>query len=456
MEDNKFHLIGIGGIGMSALARLLIAKTHKVSGSDQATLGEVEKLKQEGAEVFQGHQSENIQQKETTVVYSTAIKKDNPEIVRAKSLNCTLWHRSDLLSYLMNSYDALAVAGTHGKTTTSALLTHVLISSELSPTYVIGGILTNQQTNSENGEGKYFVLEADESDGSLLKYHPFGSILTNLEEDHLDYYYRDLAHIEECFKQYISQIKDPEYFFWCKDCPNLRKINPKGFSYGFHSESDLRILDYKQQGLSLIFSIEFQGTQYREIELSMMGEQNVLNAAAIFGLSLQLKIDEEKIRKAFKTFLGIKRRGERLGSIQNIEFIDDYAHHPTEVKYLMKGLRTAFPKRRIIAIFQPHRYSRIKYFQDGFADSFHKSSEVWLTDTFAAGETPLEGFSEKNYAKEIEAKSGAPTRYIPKEDLLNTIVENAQPHDVIVTIGAGDITQFGRQALEQLKKKVLN
>lgn len=453
MNPNKFHLIGVGGIGMSALARLLISHEHEVSGSDCSTLGEVERLRKEGVTIFQGHHAEHIQERERTVVYSTAIQNDNPEIVQANSLKCNLWHRADLLSYLAQPYKAFAVAGTHGKTTTSALLTHVLISSQMSPTYVLGGILNEQQTNSAKGTGPYFVLEADESDGSLIKYHPYGSIVTNIEADHLDYYYKDLNHIQSCFASYITQIKHPQYFFWCKDCPNLQKLNPAGFSYGFHPESDLRILSYRQQGWSLVFSLDFQGVRYDEIELSMIGEQNVLNATAVFGIALQLNLSQEDIRQAFKTFKGVKRRSERLGSIQNIEFIDDYAHHPTEVQYVLKSLRAAFPQRKIIAVFQPHRYSRIKYFEEDFAHSFKKCSEVWLTDLYAAGEPKIDSFHEVSFAKKIQKNSEVQATYIPKEDLLRALLERVKPHDIVVTLGAGDITYFGRQALEEIKKK---
>lgn len=453
MAENKFHLIGIGGIGMSALARLLLAQNHSVSGSDLSQNGETEKLKKEGAQVFSEHTSQNIQEKETTIVYSTAISDDNPEMVKAKSLQCPLWHRSDLLSYLMQSYQPLAVAGTHGKTSTSALLTHTLISCSESPTYVVGGILMNQKTNSQKGTGKYFVLEADESDGSLLKYHPYGSILTNMEEDHLDYYYRDLSHIRECFTQYIGQVKDPNVFFWCKDCPNLRELNPKGFSYGFHKESDLKIVSFRQDKWSTFFSIEFKGKRYEDIELSMIGQQNVLNAAAVFGLCLQLNIEGDGIREAFQSFKGIRRRGERIGTCQNIEFVDDYAHHPTEVEYLLKSIRKSFPQRRVLALFQPHRYSRMKYFQEDFSKAFKKSSEVWLTEVYAAGEPPLEDFDPKEYASRIEKESLVPASFVPKEQLVETLLKKLKPHDVVVTIGAGDITRYGREAFKALQEK---
>ncbi|MCH9634191.1 MAG: UDP-N-acetylmuramate--L-alanine ligase [Chlamydiae bacterium] len=453
MKEPKFHLIGVGGIGMSALARLLIAQNQTVSGSDLSQTVNVRQLEQEGIVLYKNHLKSNIRTQETTVVYSTAISATNPEFEQAKVLQCPLWHRSELLNYLMQPYKSLSITGTHGKTSTSALLTHVLSHAGESPTYVIGGISIDQQSNSQKGEGDYFVLEADESDGSFLRYHPYGSIVTNLEEDHLDYYYKDLAHIKECFSQYISQVKNEQAFFWCMDCPNLRGLSPKGFSYGFHPESDLKILSFRQDGWKSYFSLDFQGKKYVDIELSMGGKQNTANAVAVFGLCTQLGLNELAIRAALKSFKGVKRRGERIGCCQNIQFIDDYAHHPTEVQYALKSLRKSFPQRNVVAIFQPHRYSRMKYFKEAFAKSFSKCSQVILTDVYSAGEEPLKDFEIDSYAKEIQENSWVPTEYIPRNQLSDALLKKLKPHDVVVTLGAGDITYVGSEVLNKLKQQ---
>ena len=303
-KENKkaFHLIGIGGIGMSALARFLMAKNHPVFGSDLSQSGESLLLEKEGAKVFKNHLAENIQDKNATVVFSTAIAEDNPEIQEAKRTGCALWHRSDLLAYLMQSYQSIAVAGTHGKTSTSALFSHLLTTANLAPSFVIGGLLKPQNINSIVGEGRHFVLEADESDGSFLKYEPNCAIITNLEADHLNYY-KDLKAIEEIFEKFMDKVQDKEKLFWCSDCVNLTKINPEGVSYGFNAKAQLRIVNYKQKGWLSEFDIHFENKHYKNIKLPLIGKHNALNAAAVFGLAILLGVDEESIRKELKDAL---------------------------------------------------------------------------------------------------------------------------------------------------------
>ncbi len=450
MEKNNFHLIGIGGIGMSALARLLLAQKYPVSGSDPSDGEVIQKLASDGAQIYSSHEAQNIEGPKTTVVYSTAISKDNPEIQQAQKLGCNLWHRSDLLAHLMKSYQSIAVAGTHGKTSTSALLSHTLIVANLSPSFVIGGLLSPQNINGQVGEGRYFVAEADESDQSFLKYFPEYAIVTNVEADHLDNY-KDFGEISSCFERFIAQVQ--KSLIWCCDCENLRKINPKGISYGYHKNADIKIIQARQEGFKCIFDLEFDGAIYPQIELSMIGEHNILNAAAVFGLCIKLGVDQKAIREAFNSFLGVKRRAEKIGESQKVQIYDDYAHHPTEVGCMLSSFRKAFPKRRIIALFQPHRYTRLVAFQKEFTTSFSEATEVWVTDVFSAGEKAIDAFSMHEYAKEIGIKSQLPTVYVPKEDLLTYFKENIRPFDVLITAGAGDITHFGKKAFKELKEK---
>ncbi len=448
MEKDDFHLIGIGGIGMSALARLLLAQKYLVTGSDSFTSEVVKKLTHEGAHVYASHKAENVKSSNTTVVFSTAINKDNPEMKQAKQLGCDIWHRSDLLAHLMQSYQSIAVTGTHGKTSTSALLSHTLIIAKQSPSFVIGGLINPQNTNGQVGSGNYFVAEADESDLSFLKYFPNYAIVTNVETDHLDHY-KDFNEIESCFKQFISQVQNS--LLWCYDCKNLRKINPVGLSYGYHKDADIVISNAGQKGFKCLFDLSIAGVLYPEIELSMIGEHNMLNAAAVFGLCIKLGIDEQSIRKAFNSFLGVKRRAEKIGEHQEIQIYDDYAHHPTEVSCMLASFRKAFPKRRIIALLQPHRYSRLIPFQKEFASSLTEATEVWLTDVFRAGEPINESFSMAGFSHEIEKNSLVAASYVPKDELLNHFKKHIRPFDVLITIGAGDITHFGRAALNEIK-----
>ena len=447
MEKNDFHLIGIGGIGMSALAHLLLAQKCSVTGSDSSKGEAVEKLTDQGARIYASHKEENLKKSSTTVVFSTAINKDNPEMKKAKLLGCDLWHRSDLLAHLMQSYQSLAVTGTHGKTSTSALLSHTLIIAEESPSFVIGGLINPQNTNGQVGSGRYFVAEADESDLSFLKYFPNHAIVTNLEIDHLDHY-KDYNEIESCFKQFISQVQ--QNLLWCYDCENLRKISPKGLSYGYHKEADIVISNATQMGFKCIFDLKVAGKLYPKIELSMIGKHNISNAAAVFGLCIKLGIDEQAVRKAFSSFLGVKRRAEKIGEHQEIQIYDDYAHHPTEVNCMLSSFRESFPKRRIIALFQPHRYSRLMPLKKAFSNSFAHATEVWVTDVFSAGEPINEDFSMHCFVEEIEKSSLASSCYIPKDQLLDHFKKHIRPFDVLITIGAGDVTNFGKMALAEL------
>ncbi len=450
MKKNNFHLIGIGGIGMSALAHLLLAQKYTVSGSDPSQSDILVGLSAKGASIFEGHHAQNIEAKETTVVYSTAIAETNPEIVQARSLGCNLWHRSDLLAHLMHPYQSIAITGTHGKTTTSALVSHVLMVANQSPSFMIGGLLRPQNINGLAGDGKYFVAEADESDKSFLKYFPHYSIITNVEADHLDHY-RDLEEIKDSFKQFITQVKTS--LVWCYDCKTLQEISPKGISYGFHEKADIRITRAEQKGFKCSFDLCILGKDYLNIELPMIGKHNVLNGAAVFGLALKIGIDEAFIRQGLASFSGVKRRAEKIGEHHNIQIFDDYAHHPTELRCMLKSFKEAFPKRRVIALFQPHRYSRLLPFQEEFAHSFEDADEVWLTDVYAAGETFSGEFSIKNLACQVEKASKTKTHYVAKKELLNFFSKEIRPFDVLITVGAGDITSFGKEALKELQAK---
>lgn len=450
MKKNNFHLIGIGGIGMSALAHLLVAQKYPVSGSDPSQTDILANLSAKGVRLFKTHCATNIESKETTVVYSTAITGANPEIMQAKLLGCPLWHRSDLLAYLMQAYQSIAISGTHGKTTTSALLSHILLVSNQSPSFMIGGLLIPQNVNGQAGDGKYFVAEADESDQSFLKYSPQYAIITNIEADHLNHY-KDLGEIKSSFKQFIGQIQTG--LIWCYDCPALREISPLGFSYGFDKRADIHITNAMQKGFQCYFDISFQGNNYLNIELPMIGEHNVLNAAAVFGLCLTLGIDENLIRKGMASFAGVKRRAEKIGEHQNIQIFDDYAHHPTEVSCLLKSFRKAFPKRKIIALFQPHRYSRLLPFKEEFARSFANADEVWLTDVYCAGESFSGELSLEAYADQIAKYSKTKSYYVSEKERLDFFTKKIRPFDVLITVGAGDITSFGKEALKALQVK---
>jgi UDP-N-acetylmuramate--alanine ligase len=344
-----YHFIGVGGIGMSALARILLQRGCQVSGSDLKKSRLLEQLAREGAVIQIGHNESAIRPGDT-VVFNSDIPPDNAEMKRARELNLVIMHRSDLLHDLMKEQKSLLVTGTHGKTTTTALLTAVLIEWESDPSFVIGGILRSLNTNARSGMGRYFVAEADESDGSFLKTPAYGAIVTNLEKEHLSYWKteKNLAYGFSCF---LSQVQNQSHLVWCGDDPSLQSLRPAGISYGFSKSVQCQILKYTPVRNGIRFDLCWQGITYRDIELALYGQHNALNGTAVFALAHSLGVPEEIIRRAFHRFAGTARRLEWIGSVQHIDVFDDYGHHPTEIARTIKALRDRVRERRIIVVF---------------------------------------------------------------------------------------------------------
>lgn len=430
---------------MSALARILLEKGSRVCGSDATRSEMTVSLAEKGAEVYYSSKLEELDHP-FTVVYSTAISQMHPEMQAAKRNNLQVIHRSQLLFELMQDKKALLVAGTHGKTTTTSLLAHVMTSSLRAPSFAIGGTPSSLQTNGKHGEGHFFVAEADESDGSFLKSSPFGAIVTNLENDHLDYWKTEKALIE-AFAQFASQIKYDDHFFWCKDDPHLNALKLRGNSYGFSQEADLCITQWYQDGFSLLFDFVFQEKEYFAIELPLIGKHNVLNGVAVFGLCLSLGLKEEEIRSAFKTFQGVKRRMEKKGEKRGVVFYDDYAHHPTEIIATLEGLRNSIQEKRLVVAFQPHRYSRMKECWKQFLKAFQKDDIVVMTEIYSAGETPIEGITALNFFEELNIPSQK--FFVERAKMAEFFSSFLRPHDVFISLGAGDITKLSLEILEK-------
>lgn len=446
----KCHFIGIGGIGMSGLARLMLSRNFVVTGSDLSTSYLTEGLAQAGAKVLIGHSAQHVEP-DTTVIYSSDIKIDNPEYQAALRLQCPLLHRSDLLIELMSGYKTLAVTGTHGKTTTSALLAAVLTSSGLDPTFAVGGLIASMQCNSRHGQGEYFVAEADESDGTFLKYHPFGAIITNIDLDHMNHFGTELA-LVEAFQNFAGKVTSSKHLFWCGDDTRLRGLGLPGTSYGLNKDCQLRAHNFSQKGWGLTFDVEFQGKIYSQVEVALVGRHNCLNALAVFGLALTLDIPENVIRHALLTFKGVKRRCEKIGEFQGILLLDDYAHHPTELATTLRGIRSAIGERRLVAVFQPHRYSRTKDCLGSYAGIFDAADSVFMTDIYAAGEALLPNISTMHVLDEVSQKARIPCCYVPRHELDAKLTEYLRPHDVLVILGAGDITKLGPSLLKSWQK----
>lgn len=447
--QKHYHFIGIGGIGMSALARILLKKGEKVSGSDLQESSSVKQLRLEGADIVIGHDPKKLK-KIDSIIYSSDIPKDNPEYVFAKKQGIPLLHRSELLAQLMEGFAPVLVAGTHGKTTTSALLAHVLLEAGLDPSYAIGGYLNKHNANGHYGKGVYFAVEADESDGSFLNYPSFSAILTNIEHDHMNYW-KDEKSLLDAFREFSSRVGSKKHFFWCFDDPLVRSLKLDGYSYGFNPGSDLVIDNFQQIKWKMHFDLSFEGQHFRNIELPLIGGHNVLNAAAVFGLGLKLDVSEGDLRKGLKSFHGVGRRLEKKGTAKDVEIYDDYAHHPTEVFATLRALKSATPGKRLVVAYQPHRYSRTKYCLDDYADAFEYADQVVLTDIYSCREDPIPELSPEKVLKQIRTSGYRPIDFVEREKLVDYLSTYLKPGDVLVTMGAGDVTAVGPALLKKLK-----
>lgn len=447
----KCHFIGIGGIGMSGLARMMLESQAKVSGSDVASSSLIEELQKKGADVHIGHDPKYVTQ-DSTIVYSSMISQDNPEFRAAIEMKCPMLHRSDLLKALIGDNKLLGVTGTHGKTTTTALLAHVLIESGKAPSFAVGGIMPQLGVNAGRGAGEYFVAELDESDGSFTKFSSYGAIITSIGRDHMDYY-GTTEKLTASFKQFAQQVQSSNHLFWCADNMYLRGLMPQGISFGFCESSALRASNFAQNGWNLSYDISYQGHTYPNVCLPLVGVHNALNSLAVFGLALSIGVDEQEIRRAFLSFRGVNRRCEKRGDAKNILIIDDYAHHPTEICSTLNAVREAIGERRLVVAFQPHRYTRIRDCLGEFGGVFDEADEVLVTDIYPAGEEPIPGVCSQNIVEENEQMSVVPFRMVSKGDLLPLLLQELHPGDVLITLGAGDITGISKELAEAIKKQ---
>jgi len=437
---------------MSGIACLLLKRGFKVSGSDLKANRVTEELSRLGAKIFIGHDARNITGQEA-VVYSSAIREDNPEMRRARILGIPLIKRAEALADLMQQ-NAVTVAGSHGKTTTTSLISYMLIEAGLCPTVAIGGILKNIDTNACLGSGELFVAEADESDGSFLHYQPKYSIITNIDHEHLDYY-RNFDNQLSAFRDFVKRTQKGGCVFACSDDPNLVKLmkasSTRHLFFGLNNPADIYAKNMLFSGLASDFDCFFKDKFVSHFHLALGGRHNISNALAVIGLGLELDIELKHIRRSLGAYKGAGRRLEIRFQSDKYLLIDDYAHHPTEIKATLAAIANLKAKRRIV-IFQPHRYSRTQLLLDEFAGSFNQADYLIITDIYAASELPIEGVNAQALLKKIKGSSlNQEVLYLPKEKIAGHIKEKIRPGDLVITLGAGDIVKVSDALAEELK-----
>jgi len=452
---SHYHLIGIGGIGMSGIARLLLHKGQKVSGSDLRENNITQELKELGAQIFSGHRAENIGGADV-IVYSSAIREDNAEILQARSKGLPLIKRAQALARLMEDETAITVAGSHGKTTTSSLSACLLLKAGLCPTIAVGGVIGNISANASLGAGKFFVAEADESDGSFLFYRPEYSIITNIDFEHLDYY-KDFKNEVAAFKEFINNTRPGGCVFACGDDQNLRTLlrdyGKRHVLFGLKPGGHIYPEKIEMNGLSSAFDCVYKGKFIERFVLALGGKHNISNALAVIALGLELGISTRFIKDALSGYKGAKRRLEVKFNDNGLLLVDDYAHHPTEIQAALSALMN-FKSRRIIAVFQPHRYTRTGLLYEEFAKSFDSADQVILTDIYSAGEPPVEGVNAGIILDKMKARfPGKQICLLPKEKIVPHVLEIAKPGDLLVTLGAGDIVKICDELAQKLKRQ---
>jgi UDP-N-acetylmuramate--alanine ligase len=454
------HFIGIGGIGMSGIAEVLHNLGHRVQGSDQADSANVQRLRDKGIEVFVGHKAENLGDAEVVVV-STAIRKSNPELVAAREKLLPVVRRAEMLAELMRFRNAIAIGGTHGKTTTTSLVATLLEAGGLDPTVINGGIINAYGTNARMGEGEWMVVEADESDGTFLKLPADVAVITNIDPEHLDHY-GNFDAVRAAFRQFVENVPFYGFGVLCLDHPEVQALvgrieDRKIVTYGENPQADVRFMNVRIDGPRSIFDVEIrrrrtgQVIKLDNLVMPMPGRHNISNATAAIAVANRLGMSSEDIARGLASFGGVKRRFTLTGEWNGVQIFDDYGHHPVEIKAVLKAAREAC-KGRVIAVHQPHRYSRLASLFEEFASCFNDADSIFLAPVYAAGEDPIEGVDSEALVSRIKSGGHRDARFLPSPDLLPEMVaEIAKPGDFVVLLGAGSITYWAAALPKQLE-----
>ncbi|MFH0785189.1 MAG: UDP-N-acetylmuramate--L-alanine ligase [Pseudomonadota bacterium] len=456
-KTKHIHFVGIGGIGMSGIAELLLNLGYTVSGSDLHSTGITRNLARLGGSIYQGHDGAWIEGA-SVVVTSSAISDDNPEVVKAKEANIPVIMRAEMLAELMRLKKyGIAIAGSHGKTSTTSMVSWMLSYAGLDPTIVIGGKVDALGGNAKLGEGEFLVAEADESDGSFLKLSPVLEVVTNIDLEHLDYY-RDLDHIKDTFLQFIDKIPFYGAAIICLDDPGVADILPvikkRVITYGLTPQSDLFGENIVWKDGRIHFMVKTAGGELGTLHIAPPGIHNVYNALAAVCVGLELELPFVKIQGALQSFAGVQRRMQKKGEVDGIIVVDDYGHHPTEIRATLAAIKQAWPEKRLVVLFQPHRYSRTKALFKEFQTCFHKADYLAMTDIYAASEQPLEGVTSESLLTATVLHGQRNTRYIANVDRMAVeLLPMLKKGDLVLTLGAGNIVRVGEEILDLLQQQ---
>jgi UDP-N-acetylmuramate--alanine ligase len=448
----RIHFVGIGGAGMGGIAEVLLNEGYQISGSDIGENQVVKRLLGLGATIAIGHASKNVEDA-SVIVVSTAIDHNNPEIVAAKEQRIPIVRRAEMLAELMRFRHGIAIAGTHGKTTTTSLIASIFAQGQLDPTFVIGGLLNSAGTNARLGSSRYLVAEADESDASFLHLQPMVSVITNIDADHMETYQGDFEKLKDTYIEFLHNLPFYGLAVVCIDNPVVRELLPRisrqVITYGFSEDADIRAANYQQDGSVSYFTVEIDGQPPLDMSVNLPGQHNVLNALAGVAVAKDEGIDDESICKALTDFAGIGRRFEQLADLKtpagNMVLVDDYGHHPSEVKATILAMRTGWPDKRLVMVFQPHRYSRTRDLYEDFVEVLSEVDCLFLLDVYAAGETPVATADSKSLARSIRQRGQIEPVYVSDVSMLpELLAAQLQDNDMVITQGAGSIGTVAR------------
>ena len=452
----RIHFVGIGGAGMSGIAEVLVNEGYRISGSDIAPNAVTARLTEKGAEIFFGHAASNIEGA-SVVVVSTAIAADNPELVAARELRIPVVRRAEMLAELMRYRHGIAIAGTHGKTTTTALTTQIYSEAGLDPTFVNGGLVKSAGTNARLGSSRYLIAEADESDASFLHLQPMVCVVTNIEADHMETYGGDFEVLKQTFIDFLHNLPFYGLAVMCIDDPVVRELLPKigrqVITYGFSEDADVRLVDYDQRGQQGYFSILRKGKPALKVKLNIPGKHNALNATAAVAVATEEGVEDAAITRALAEFQGTGRRFDHLGEFETgngkVMLVDDYGHHPSEVDVTIKAARAGWGDKRLVMVFQPHRYSRTRDLYDDFANVLEQVDVLVMLDVYAAGEAPIAGADGRSLCRTIRGRGKIDPIFVPSCEALPASLANIiQDDDLVLTQGAGDVGKIARQLAE--------